>query len=80
MIGQLVCRNWLNGEVVGLRLWLGTGSILLGLGVHQWEMLSGLLRSTGKKYKNHNDTEVLEPGAFGDSRLPSILPTESEVH
>jgi len=76
----LLLGNWLNGEVVGLRLWLGTGSILLGLGVHQWEMLSGLLRSTGKKYKNHNDTEVLEPGAFGDSRLPSILPTESEVH
>lgn len=31
----------LNGEVVTLRLWLGTGLISLGLALHQWEALSG---------------------------------------
>lgn len=40
----LLLGHWLNGEVIGLRLWLGTGLILFGLTVHQWEMLSGLLR------------------------------------
>ena len=42
----LLLGHWLNGEVIGLRLWLGTGLILFGLTVHQWEMLSGLLRPT----------------------------------
>lgn len=40
----LLLGNWLNGETIGLRLWLGTGLILLGLSVHQWEMLAGLFR------------------------------------
>ena len=40
----LLLGSWLNGETIGLRLWLGTGLILLGLSVHQWEMLAGLLR------------------------------------
>lgn len=40
----LLLGSWLNGETIGLRLWLGTGLILLGLSVHQWETLTGLLR------------------------------------
>ena len=40
----LLLGHWLNGETIGLRLWLGTGLILLGLSVHQWEMLAGLRR------------------------------------
>lgn len=39
----LLLGHWLNGEEIGLRLWLGTGLILLGLGVHQWSTLSALL-------------------------------------
>ena len=42
----LLLGHWLNGEIIGLRLWLGTALILLGLSVHQWEMLAGLLRPT----------------------------------
>ncbi len=38
----LLLGHWLNGEVIGLRLWLGTGLILLGLAIHQGEMLAGL--------------------------------------
>lgn len=76
----LLLGNWLNGEIVGLRLWLGTGLILLGLSAHQWEMLSDLLRSTGKKCKNHHGTDALGPEAFGDSRLPSIPPSKSGGH
>ena len=40
----LLLGSLLNGETIGLRLWLGTGLILLGLSVHQWETLTGLLR------------------------------------
>lgn len=40
----LLLGNWLNGESIGLRLWIGTALILLGLGVHQWEMLAGFRR------------------------------------
>ena len=40
----LLLGHWLNGESISLRLWLGTALILLGLSVHQWEMLAGLLR------------------------------------
>ncbi|MCG2575666.1 DMT family transporter [Dechloromonas sp. XY25] len=40
----LLLGSWLNGESIGLRLWLGTALILLGLSVHQWEMLAGLRR------------------------------------
>jgi drug/metabolite transporter (DMT)-like permease len=40
----LLLGNWFNGETIGLRLWIGTGLILLGLSVHQWEMLAGLRR------------------------------------
>jgi len=31
-----------NGESIGLRLWLGTGLILFGLAVHQWDALLSL--------------------------------------
>jgi drug/metabolite transporter (DMT)-like permease len=40
----LLLGHWLNGESIGLRLWLGTGLILLGLSVHQWDMFARLLR------------------------------------
>ncbi len=40
----LLLGNWLNGETIGLRLWIGTLLILLGLSVHQWEMLAGFRR------------------------------------
>lgn len=40
----LLLGHWLNGETIGLRLWIGTVLILLGLGVHQWEMLAGFRR------------------------------------
>lgn len=40
----LLLGAWLNGEEIGLRLWLGTGLILLGLCLHQWEMLAGFRR------------------------------------
>lgn len=40
----LLLGHWLNGESIGLRLWFGTATILLGLAVHEWEMLAGLLR------------------------------------
>lgn len=31
-----------NGEIIGLRLWLGTGVILFGLSVYQWDELAAL--------------------------------------
>jgi len=40
----LLLGNLLNGEDIGLRLWLGTGLILFGLSVHQWDELVSLLR------------------------------------
>ena len=40
----LLLGHWLNGESIGLRLWFGTGLILLGLSVHEWTMLASLLR------------------------------------
>jgi drug/metabolite transporter (DMT)-like permease len=40
----LLLGHWLNGESIGLRLWLGSGLILLGLSVHQWETLAGFRR------------------------------------
>jgi drug/metabolite transporter (DMT)-like permease len=40
----LLLGNLLNGEEIGLRLWAGTGLILLGLAVHQSEMWRPLLR------------------------------------
>ena len=40
----LLLGSWLNGESISLRLWIGTALILLGLSVHQWEMLAGFRR------------------------------------
>jgi len=40
----LLLGSFLNGEVVSLRLWLGTALILFGLTVHQWDSLLSLLR------------------------------------
>lgn len=45
----LLLGHWFNGESIGLRLWLGTGLILLGLAVHEWEMLAGLLRPAARR-------------------------------
>jgi drug/metabolite transporter (DMT)-like permease len=42
----LLLGHWLNGETISLRLWFGTGLILLGLSVHEWQMLAGQLRPT----------------------------------
>jgi len=39
----LLLGHALNGETISLRLWLGTALILLGLTVHQGEMLKGLI-------------------------------------
>lgn len=44
----LLLGHWLNGESIGLRLWLGTSLILLGLAVHESEMLAGLRRPMGR--------------------------------
>lgn len=44
----LVLGNVLNGETIGLRIGLGTALILLGLSVHQWESLAGLLALRGR--------------------------------
>ncbi|WP_265943168.1 DMT family transporter [Dechloromonas sp. A34] len=38
----LLLGHVFNGEVIGLRLWLGTGLILFGLAVHEWEALLSL--------------------------------------
>lgn len=40
----LLLGTWLNGENIGFRLWAGTGLVLLGLGLHQAEMLVGFRR------------------------------------
>ena len=42
----LLLGSLLNGEVVSLRLWLGTALILFGLTVHQWDSLLSLLRTS----------------------------------
>lgn len=39
----LLLGHLANGEAVETRVWLGSGLISLGLGVHQWPMLAGLL-------------------------------------
>lgn len=43
----LLLGSALNGEVVGLRVWLGTATILLGLSLHQWDALACMLRRRG---------------------------------
>lgn len=43
----LLLGHLLNGETIGLRLWLGTGLILGGLFLHQWPTLRQLLRGAG---------------------------------
>ncbi len=40
----LFLGHWFNGEKIGMRLWIGTALILLGLSAHQWEILSGFRR------------------------------------
>ena len=40
----LLLGHLLNGEVIGLRLWLGTGLILLGLTIHEGDAWLPLLR------------------------------------
>jgi drug/metabolite transporter (DMT)-like permease len=39
----LLLGSALNGEHVGVRVWLGTLLIGLGLSVHQWRVLSGMM-------------------------------------
>jgi drug/metabolite transporter (DMT)-like permease len=37
-VTALLLGHWLNGEVLSTRVWLGTSLILLGLGLHQWDL------------------------------------------
>lgn len=36
-VTALLLGRWLNGEVISAAVWWGTGLILLGLALHQWE-------------------------------------------
>lgn len=38
-VTALLLGHWLNGEVILPTVWLGTGLIMCGLGMHQWQML-----------------------------------------
>ncbi|MCG6865395.1 MAG: DMT family transporter [Thiogranum sp.] len=40
-VTALLLGHWLNGEVLLPTVWLGTGLILAGLTMHQWDMLKG---------------------------------------
>ncbi|VAW81395.1 Permease of the drug/metabolite transporter (DMT) superfamily [hydrothermal vent metagenome] len=42
-VTALLLGHWLNGEVILSSVWLGTGFIVLGLAMHQWEMLNAKL-------------------------------------
>jgi drug/metabolite transporter (DMT)-like permease len=44
----LLLGSTLNGEHVGVRVWLGTLLIGLGLSVHQWRALSGVMAVRGR--------------------------------
>ena len=44
----LMLGSLLDGEAVGLRVWLGAALIGLGLSVHQWRVLSGVLAPGGR--------------------------------
>ena len=44
LVLALLLGHLLNGEVIGLRLWLGTGLILLGLTIHEGDAWLPLLR------------------------------------
>ena len=37
-VTALLLGHWLNGEVISAAVWWGTGLILLGLALHQWEV------------------------------------------
>lgn len=37
-VTALLLGHWLNGEALSTRVWLGTSLILLGLGLHQWDL------------------------------------------
>ncbi|MFC1774666.1 EamA family transporter, partial [Pseudomonadota bacterium] len=38
-VTALLLGHWLNGEVILPTVWLGTGFIMCGLAMHQWQML-----------------------------------------
>jgi drug/metabolite transporter (DMT)-like permease len=40
-VTALLLGHWLNGEVLLPTVWLGTGLILAGLTIHQWDTLKG---------------------------------------
>ncbi|MGD8673847.1 MAG: DMT family transporter [Thiogranum sp.] len=40
-VTALLLGHWLNGEALLHTVWLGTGLILAGLTMHQWDMLKG---------------------------------------
>lgn len=41
----LLLGNFLNGEVIEARVWMGAGLISFGLGLHQWPMLRKLINA-----------------------------------
>lgn len=45
----LLLGHFLNGEIIGWRLWTGTALILLGLVLHQSAMLLGVLRGFSRR-------------------------------
>lgn len=56
----LLLGSLLNGEDVGVRVWLGTALIGLGLSVHQWQAMAGILapreKSAGLLCQTHDST------------------------
>jgi drug/metabolite transporter (DMT)-like permease len=44
----LLLGSLLNGEHVGMRVWLGAACIGLGLSMHQWQTMAGVLAPRGK--------------------------------
>jgi drug/metabolite transporter (DMT)-like permease len=43
-VTALLLGNWLNNEVILPTVWLGTGFIMCGLAMHQWQMLRARVR------------------------------------
>ncbi len=37
-VTALLLGHWLNGEALSAKVWMGTGLILLGLGLYQWDL------------------------------------------
>jgi drug/metabolite transporter (DMT)-like permease len=44
----LLLGSLLNGEVVSARVWIGAACIGLGLTLHQWQAMAGMLATKGR--------------------------------